>query len=369
MSFNQAQYRALGINAAFIIFIIFIMGMRMWARLIITRAIGLDDSEFLRRSHHRDDDAESKLPVVMAFGTKPGVDIPAEAWEPMLLSFWVSRLLYAIAMVLVKVALLLFYLRLDDRLLMRWAVHSLTVVVIGMGVGHFVMSVIECSPPEVFWTSKGDRIVYMQQCMSQSKQQAFWDAAGIIVIITGICLWVCPIPMIWNLQLPKRQKWAVSAVFALGIISVVAGCVRFYYVRQLANEPELYQQLAYSLVWYALELYVAIFCGCSSALKVFFKRYFPALLGSSPSRTGYPLDSCGNVGTKTRTSHPLTDLSDRLPGNHTVISSGGRRGRVIRNAGGISTNNSEEAIITKEQGIQTRTEVQVRQEMARTSSL
>lgn len=106
-------------------------------------------------------------------------------------------------MVLVKVALLLFYLRLDDRLLMRWAVHSLTVVVIGMGVGHFVMSVVECSPPEVFWTSRGDRMIYMQQCMTQSKQQAFWDAAGIIVIITDICLWICPIPMIWNLQLPE----------------------------------------------------------------------------------------------------------------------------------------------------------------------
>ncbi|KAF0317822.1 hypothetical protein GQ607_014934 [Colletotrichum asianum] len=341
MELNQAQCRALGINAGFMIFIIIIMGMRMWARLVITKAIGLDD-------------------IMMAFGTlmtiavsitvmisvvrgvgKARVDIPAESWEPMLLSFWVSRLMYAIAMVLVKVALLLFY---------------------------FVMSVIECSPPEVFWTSKGDRIIYMQQCMTQSKQQAFWDAAGIIVIITDICLWICPIPMIWNLQLPKRQKWAVSAVFALGIISVVAGCVRFYYVRQLANEPELYQQLAYSLVWYALELYVAIFCGCSSALKVFFKRYFPALLGSSSPRTGYSLDSCGNAGTKTRTSHPLTDLSDRLPGNHTVISSGWRGRRVTTKTKHVSTNDSEEAIMSSEEGIQKQTEIQVRQEVARVST-
>ncbi|KAK1845715.1 hypothetical protein CCHR01_11674 [Colletotrichum chrysophilum] len=317
MELSQAQSRALGINAGFIFFIIIIMGMRMWARLVITKAIGLDD-------------------IMMAFGTLMTIalsitvmisvvrgigkaNIPAETWEPMLLSFWVSRLLYAIAMVLVKVALLLFYLRLDDRLLMRWAVHSLTVVVIGMGVGHFVMSVIECSPPEVFWTSKGDRIIYMQQCMTQSKQQAFWDAAGIIVIITDICLWICPIPMIWNLQLPK--------------------------------------------------LYVAIFCGCSSALKVFFKRYFPALLGSSSSRTGYPLDSCGNNGsTKTRTSHPLTNLSDRRPGNHTVISSGGRGGGVTANSRDSSKNDSEEAIILGEHGIQKQTEIQVRQETARMSS-
>lgn len=147
-------------------------------------------------------------------------------------------------------------------------------------------------------------------------------------------------------------------------------CVRFYYVRQLANEPELYQQLAYSLVWHALELYVAIFCGCSSALKVFFKRQFPALalLGSSSSRTGYPLDSRRNNGTKTRTSHPLTDLSDRRPGNHTVISSGGRGGRVATNTRDSSKNDSEEAIILGEHGIQKQTEIQVTQETARMSS-
>ncbi|CAI0645150.1 unnamed protein product [Colletotrichum noveboracense] len=341
MELNQAQCRALGINAGFIIFITIIMGMRMWARLVITKAIGLDDN------------------------------IPAEAWEPMLLSFWVSRLLYAIAMVLVKVALLLFYLRLDDRLLMRWAVHSLTVVVIGVGVGHFVMSVIECSPPEVFWTSRGDRMIYMQQCMTQSKQQAFWDAAGIIVIITDICLWICPNPMIWNLQLPKRQKWAVSAVFALGIISVVDFLPLTIISQRDAFGSTIKRAGALSTIGLLprlVKLYVAIFCGCSSALKVFFKRYFPAPLGSSSSRTGYPLDSCGNNGTKTRTSHPLTNLSDRRPGNHTVISSGGRGGGVTADTRDSSKNDSEEAIILGEHGIQKQTEIQVRQETARMSS-
>lgn len=47
MELNQAQCRALGINAGFIIFIIIIMGMRMWARLVITKAIGLDDSKYI----------------------------------------------------------------------------------------------------------------------------------------------------------------------------------------------------------------------------------------------------------------------------------------------------------------------------------
>ncbi|KAL0942098.1 uncharacterized protein CTRU02_204861 [Colletotrichum truncatum] len=368
MTLNEAQHRALGVNAAFIIFITIIMGMRMWARLVITKALGVDDIIMAVGTL-----ATISLSITVMVSVVRGIgkmkaDIPLEAWEPMLLSLWVARLIYAVAMLLVKVALLLFYLRLDNRPMMRVAVYSLMVVIFGMGIAHFVVSVIECSPPAVFWTSRGDRGVYMRQCMTQAMQQAFWDAAGILVIVTDICLWACPIPMIWGLQLPKRQKWVVSGIFAFGIISVVAGCVRFYYVRQLANEPELYRQLADSLIWYALELYVAIFCGCSSALKVFCKRYFPSLLGSSTSKTKYALDSYGNDGTRLRTTnaHPLVSLSKNVTGNHTTISSTGRKGRSEAGAPDCYRNDSEEAIMSSNQGIRMKTEVQ--QEVMRTST-
>lgn len=144
-----------------------------------------------------------------------------------------------------------------------------------------------------------------------------------------------------------------------------AGCVRFYYVRQLAHEPELYRQLADSLIWYALELHIAIFCGCSSALKVFFKRYFPSLLGSSSSRTKYPLDSQGNDRTKTTNSHPLASLSSRITGNQTIITATGRRGRPQIQESIGSSNSSEEAIMPNHSGIRMKTEFQ--QEVTRTS--
>lgn len=118
-------------------------------------------------------------------------------------SLYISRLFFAVGNVLVKVGLLLFYLRLDNRPKMRWTVYGLMAAVIGLGICHFVMSAIECNPAEVFWTSKGNHEIYAEFCMPAAVQQAFWDAAGIIVIVTDICLWICPIPMIWGLQLPQ----------------------------------------------------------------------------------------------------------------------------------------------------------------------
>ncbi|KAL0778912.1 hypothetical protein CaCOL14_005170 [Colletotrichum acutatum] len=153
--------------------------------------------------------------------------------------------------------------------------------------------------------------------------------------------------MIWGLQLPQRQKWAVSAVFALGVVCVAAGCVRFYYVRQLANEPEIYRQFASSLIWYAVELYVAIFCGCSSALKAFFKTFFPALLGFSSCKTKYPLGSNGKEGqgNGTRSSYPLQSLPSRHTGYKATITSSGRGRGEETNMGNASRNDSEEAIM------------------------
>ncbi|KAK1674656.1 hypothetical protein BDP55DRAFT_633089 [Colletotrichum godetiae] len=275
--FNAAQRKAFGVNGSLIIVIVFVMGVRLYTRFAITKSIGADD-------------------FFMIAGT----------------SLYISRLFFAVGNVLVKLGLLLFYLRLDNRPKMRWTVYGLMAAVIGMGICHFVMSAIECNPVE-----------------------AFWDAAGVIVIVTDICLWICPIPMIWGLQLPQRQKWAVSAVFALGVVCVAA------------NEPEIYRQFASSLIWYAVELYVAIFCGCSSALKAFFKTFFPALLGLSSCKTKYPLGSNGRdgQGKGTRSSYPLQSLPSRHTGYKATITSNGRGRGGGTDIGNDSRNDSEEAII------------------------
>ncbi|KAK1476687.1 hypothetical protein CABS01_15222 [Colletotrichum abscissum] len=345
--FNTAQQRAFGVNGSLIIVIVFVMGVRLYTRFSITKSIGADDFMMIAGTI-----ATILQSVCVMNSVRHGLgriraEIPSNEWEPMLLSLYISRLFFAVGNVLVKVGLLLFYLRLDNRPKMRWTVYGLMAAVIGLGICHFVMSAIECNPAEVFWTSKGSHEIYAKYCMSAAVQQAFWDAAGVIVIVTDICLWICPIPMIWGLQLPQRQKWAVSAVFALGVVCVAAGCVRFYYVRQLANEPEIYRQFASSLIWYAVELYVAIFCGCSSALKTFFKTFFPALLGFSSCKTRYPLGSNGKEGQGdgTRSSHPLQSLPSRHTGYNATVTSGGRGRGDETSMENVSRTDSEEAII------------------------
>ncbi|KAF6822258.1 integral membrane protein [Colletotrichum plurivorum] len=347
--FNQLQRTSIGFNVAFIIFIVVVMGIRLYARLGITKSFGADDVVMVAGTI-----ATIGMSICVIISVTHGLglimaDIPPLSWKPMLLSFWVSRVFYAVALMTVKIGLLLFYLRLDHRPRMRWAVYGLMALVIGMGIAHIIISIIECMPPSVFWTSAGNFQIFSQHCMPPATQQAFWDAAGVIVVITDVCLWLCPMPMIWTLQLPTRQKIAVSAVFALGVVSVAAACTRFYYVRKLANEKEIYQQFAESLIWYSLEIYMAIVCGCSSAFKVFFKKHFPLLLGSFGSRvkSRYALGSNGKNGTgrMAASSYPLQSMSSRHTGRRGTVTAADSYKGVELPTRAASANGSEDGIV------------------------
>lgn len=85
---------------------------------------------------------------------------------------------------------------------MRWVVFGLMAVVIATGIAHAGISIFECSPPAIFWTFEGNLRIFGEHCMTAATQQKFWDATGAIVVLTDLCLWLCPLPMVWSLQLP-----------------------------------------------------------------------------------------------------------------------------------------------------------------------
>lgn len=55
-------------------------------------------------------------------------------------------------------------------------------------------------------------------------------AASVINIFTDFLVIALPMPLIWSLKLPARQRLAVISIFGLGIIVNVAGSVRTVYV-------------------------------------------------------------------------------------------------------------------------------------------
>ena len=179
----------------------------------------------------------------------------------MLKAVYSTRLLYVVGTMLVKMSLLTFYLRLDqrtrgclpfrrvisntrafiarhplqiserpDRLTelsrlartgMRWTVFVLMFVTAAFSAASFGVLTFLCYPPSVFWTEElGDG-----WCMDRRAQQKFYDANGALNIAIDLAIYVVPVPMLWRVQLPARQKILLAFIFGLALVAVAGECL------------------------------------------------------------------------------------------------------------------------------------------------
>ena len=80
------------------------------------------------------------------------------------------------------------------------------------------------SPIHAYWDMQP---TYPHRCLNDG---AVVFAASVVNIFTDFISTVIPMPLIWNLKLPARQRIAVMSIFSLGIVVNVAGTVRTVYV-------------------------------------------------------------------------------------------------------------------------------------------
>ncbi|KAL3465054.1 hypothetical protein BJX64DRAFT_253690 [Aspergillus heterothallicus] len=271
-----------GVGIGFIVFDSIVIGLRIYARAFMLRALGTDDVLMIIGAI-----LNFGLSITIMIGSKYGIGkhalaIPESDMVPMLKCIWVTRILYTVSMGLVKMSLLWFYLRLDPRKFMRWAVFFVMFFNVGLSLASFIGALAACSPPSLFWTD-----VTSSGCMPMNQQQLFYEVNGVLNIVTDILTYLLPVPMLYGLQLTWRKKGAILGIFGLGILSIAAACVRYDFVKKLSSaSEEYYLLLADSLNWCTIEAYVAIFCGCAPSLSVLIKAYAPSIFGASTSK--YP---------------------------------------------------------------------------------
>ncbi|RAH71256.1 uncharacterized protein BO66DRAFT_371689 [Aspergillus aculeatinus CBS 121060] len=311
-----------GVGIGFIVFDSIVVALRIYARAFMLRALGADDILMIIGAI-----LNFGLSITIMTGSRYGIGKHALAITesdtvPMLKCIWVTRFFYTLSMGLVKMSLLWFYLRLDPRRFMRWAVFFVIFLNIGLSLASFIGSLASCRPPSLFWTSPtGD-----SRCMSLGAQQLFYEVNGVLNIVTDILIYLLPVPMLYGLQVTWRKKGAILAIFGLGILSIAAACVRYNFVRRLASaKEEYYLLLADSLNWCTIEAYVAIFCGCAPSLSVLIKAYAPSIFGSSTARISHSAQFPGAGDLQQRSARKANrrrGLADTTLGSQDAIVTG-----------------------------------------------
>ncbi|KAF5854060.1 hypothetical protein GGP41_006835 [Bipolaris sorokiniana] len=264
---KQASFFAVGIS--FIIVTLFVVSLRIYVR---TRLLGLrmaiDDYLMV---------AGAFCTMMLSVTNMIARDIHPQDYTPMLKANLATRLLYVFASCLVKFSILVFYQRLDPRRRTRLIVYFLMAWVLALSIMTFFSFVLTCIPTYIFWDLAA-QAKNPEKCMSLTTRQIFYNINNVMNIMQDLAIYLVPVLIVSNLQMPRAQKFALAALLGVGLVAVAAGCVRFYYVLFLVNKvDDVYYYMADSLNWYSIEIYIGIICSCASTFKILISRFIPKI--------------------------------------------------------------------------------------------
>lgn len=122
--------------------------------------------------------------------------------------FWASVPIYQTSLISTKMSILLQYKRVFSTPRMRLACWIMIGVLAFYGTWTIISAWANCVPLAKFWDPTVPGF-----CLDK---KALWFSNSAIHIITDIVILIYPMPVLKSLQLPRKQKFALMAVFALG---------------------------------------------------------------------------------------------------------------------------------------------------------
>jgi hypothetical protein len=134
------------------------------------------------------------------------------------------ELFYILSTSLTKISILLFYRRLTSGSVtpfFRRVVQASILFVIGYSIAFYITTGFTCRPFSAFWKSVDIHWLLQHPegtdwtCLNEG---AIDLSASVISITQDFLACALPSALFWNLQLPRRQKFALGAIFALGFL-------------------------------------------------------------------------------------------------------------------------------------------------------
>ncbi|PNS20585.1 hypothetical protein CAC42_312 [Sphaceloma murrayae] len=190
--------------------------------------------------------------------------------------FWVCIWIYNISLTATKFSIVFQYKRIFVTDRFQLAVKAMLVILTIYGLWTALGCIFICWPVSKFWdhTQPG-------KCMPQ---WPIFFGNSYLNIITDLMIILSPLPVLSNLQMPKRQKLALGGVFLIGSLVCIISVVRLVLLYQAQSSPDFSYDNVAPATWSIIEANVAIITSSAPALKAIVIRIFPGF-GSTRSGT------------------------------------------------------------------------------------
>ncbi|KAI0435745.1 hypothetical protein F4803DRAFT_544504 [Xylaria telfairii] len=259
---------AIALAAISIILATLAVAMRTYSRFFVTRSFGIPDWSILLG-----------FSVFIGFWTSyvfcvqvaPGVhmwDLRLKDLEQFFYYVFLAAALYGPTIFLIKLSILWQYVQvfMPNRQPsgLYWTTISLIaanltvyVVLLGLYIGS-------CQPVRKRW----DPLVTGGHCLDSL---VFNVIASAVNIVSDTAILLLPQAVIWRLNMPPRQKLAVSLIFFVAILAIASAGVRLYYAVKTMGSNDITWFTFQTGIWSQIEIDLGIIVACMPAAPAFFR--------------------------------------------------------------------------------------------------
>ncbi|KAI8931477.1 hypothetical protein NX059_011145 [Plenodomus lindquistii] len=181
---------------------------------------------------------------------------------------YIGQLVYCIHLYPAKLAALLqikhiFAPRMSKKTYMYYAIWATIALTTGLYIAVFSMCIFTCIPVRRVWEPS-----VAGWCMDKSIPGT---SSSIVSLGTDVIILTLPIIGVARLQMPRRQKIAVSAVFATGFITCAGSAIRLYYTYNKALQDDFTYWIYVQALCACVESAAFMLCCCLPVFPRFWK--------------------------------------------------------------------------------------------------
>ncbi|CAG8961646.1 hypothetical protein HYFRA_00006183 [Hymenoscyphus fraxineus] len=283
----------------FIIFCTFFIAARCYARVKLGMGMAADDwvmvaagAVFMVVSAGVLDTAERNFGQHLYYLTTEEVTYSLK-W------FYVQEIAYNICGMLVKLSLLLFFMRIFPAPTIQLAAKCFFAIIVVTYLLFAFLATFQCWPIRGAWSNW----MYKSPPIKCIEIYSVVIAGGIVTVVYDAMILLFPLPEIWKLQLPKSKKIQLMMLFSLGIFVVACSTARVPLLFVMLRSTDVSWDQQPVGFWSETELGVGIICACLPPCRALVMNLFPRLtsiLGSRNTRqpSGTPATVSGREGHK-----------------------------------------------------------------------
>ncbi|THC94980.1 hypothetical protein EYZ11_005533 [Aspergillus tanneri] len=211
----------------------------------------------------------------------PGDKLPQDERIRLQFGSWMIQKFWPPSMAFVKVSILVLLRRLLGTLRpVRIAITCLIIFTVMWAFTELMGNIFQCSPVQYYYDTRLNG-----HCMAG--QTKLFQTSACLSLVEDIIILLLPMPVVWRLNMTVQQKLTLTFVFSLGALVCIFSLLRVIEFNHF-HTNDLAASSAKESIWTALELDVAIICGCLPVLKPLISGFLGRVKGQTTRSSRTP---------------------------------------------------------------------------------